>query len=123
MPEDSEVMVLTRLFFANQEPAIYIRDHFPSALLCDDYSEQDLNNFLFQFLRERCKIKLSYTLSEIVPISADSEIARQLKVAADTPLLMCNDTHFDQNNSPVVHSQIYYKDEFIRFHLTRKYTI
>jgi len=119
--EDAEVMSLTRLFYADQQPAIYIEDHFAPALICQEYTEQDLNNFLFEFLGKSCQVKLSYTLSEIIPISADAEIARQLNVAPKTPLLMGHDTHFDLNNTPVVHSWITYKDEFIRFHLTRKY--
>ena len=115
-------MLLTRLFFADKEPAIYIRDHFPTSLLCEDYTDQDLNNFLFEFLGKRCTVKLSYTLSEVVPARAESDIARELKVDLNTPLLMCKDTHYDINNSPVVFSQVYYKDEFIRFNLMRKYS-
>lgn len=121
LPEDSKVMMLTRLFFADQQPAIYIRDFFPESLLCKEYSEEDLKNFLFEFLGKRCQFKLSYTLSEIIPTSADPELARELEIGQNTPLLMGNDTHFDLNNRPLVHSQIYYKDQFIRFHLTRKY--
>lgn len=122
LKDHAEIMILTRLFYADQEPAIYIRDYFPESLICKEYSEQDLNNFLFEFLGKDCRMKLSYTLSEIIPTSADSAIARELKIEQATPLLMGNDTHFDLNNSPVVHSQVYYKDQFIRFHLTRKYS-
>jgi GntR family transcriptional regulator len=122
LEEGTETMLLTRIFFADQEPAIYIRDQFPTSLICQDYTDQDLNNFLFEFLGKRCAVKLSYTLSEVIPISADSELAQQLKVELDTPLLMGNDTHFDVNNSPVVHSQVFYKDQFIRFHIMRKYS-
>jgi len=121
LPEDTEVMALSRLFFADQEPAIYIQDYFVPDLICQEYSNQDLKNFLFEFLGRRCQVKLSYTLSEIIPISADEEISRLLKVTPNSPLLKGDDIHFDLNNSPVVHSQITYKDEFIRFHLTRKY--
>jgi GntR family transcriptional regulator len=122
LKDHAEVMILTRLFYADQQPAIYIRDYFSESLICKEYSEQDLNNFLFEFLGKDCRVKLSYTLSEVIPTSADTEIARELKVEQGTPLLMGNDTHFDLNNSPVVHSQVYYKDQFIRFHLTRKYS-
>ena len=122
LKNQAQVLVLTRLFYADQQPAIYIRDYFSEALICKEYSEQDLNNFLFEFLGKDCRVKLSYTLSEVIPTSADAAIARELKVEQGTPLLMGNDTHFDLNNSPVVHSQVYYKDQFIRFHLTRKYS-
>ena len=122
LTENTETTLLTRLFYADKQPAILIRDHIPNSLICEGYSEEDLNNFLFEFLGKRCNVKLSYSLSEIVPTSADSEIAKYLNVEKDTPLLMCNDTHFNENNSPVVFSQVFYKDEFIRFNLMRKYS-
>jgi GntR family transcriptional regulator len=117
-----EQMVLTRLFLADSKPAIYIRDHFSSSLICAEYSEDDLNNFLFDFLGKSCNIKLSYSLSEIVPTIADTEISKQLNVAESAPLMKCQDTHFNKNNMPIVFSEVYYKDEFIRFHLMRKYS-
>lgn len=122
LADGAEVMVLTRLFYADQQPAIFIRDYFSESLLCEEHSEEDLNNFLFKFLAERCRVELSYTLSEVIPTTADSKIARELQIEEETPLLVCNDTHFDLNNQPVVHSRICYKDQFIRFHLTRKYS-
>ena len=42
LPEDTEIILLTRLFYADQEPAIFIRDHIPTSLICDDYSDEDL---------------------------------------------------------------------------------
>lgn len=122
MSDEEEQMVLTRLFLADNKPAIYIRDHFPSSLICAEYSEDDLNNFLFEFIGNRCHIKLSYTLSEIVPTNADPEIASELNIPVSAPLMKCNDTHFNEDNMPIVFSEVYYKDEFIRFHLMRKYS-
>ena len=122
IPDDSEVLALERLFFADDQPAIYIRDYISTGLVSEDYSEKDLTNFLFDFLKNRCSIELIYCLSEIIPTIADADIARELKVEEHIPMLMCSDTHFSVDNLPVVYSQIYYKDEIIRFNLMRKYS-
>ena len=122
IPDNSEILALERLFFADDQPAIYLRDYISTNLVCEDYSTKDLTNFLFDFLRNSCSIELIYTLSEIIPTIVDADIARELKVEEHTPMLMCSDTHFSVDNCPVVLSQVYYKDEIIRFNLIRKYS-
>lgn len=122
LSDNSEVLVLERLFFADDQPAIYLRDHISTNLVGENYSTKNLENFLFEFLRDHCSIKLLYGLSEIIPTIADENIARELKVEKHKPMLMCCDTHFSEDNRPVVFSQVYYKDEIIRFSLKRKYS-
>lgn len=115
VPLRTEVMLLKRVFLANDKPAIYVIDHLPLKMLCHDFTEDDLKYFLFQFLEKYCNIKVKYTLSTLNPINADQTISQVLNIPIGSALLMCNDRHYCEENQLRVLSTVFYKDEIIRF--------
>lgn len=121
IPVNSDVLVLRRVYLADNEPAIFIIDKLATALICNDYETKDLKKFLFHFLRDHCDVYLSYTLSTMIPMIANKEIAHLLKINPGTAVLQCEDTHYDTENRPVMHSTLYYSDEKLRFTVMRRF--
>lgn len=121
IPIDSEVLVVRRVYLADDEPAIYLIDKLSSDLICDDYEAKDLEKLLFHFLRDQCGVQLSYTLSNMIPALANKEVSGLLKIDQGAALLQCEDTHYDTENRPIIHSTLFYSDEKLRFNVMRRY--
>ena len=120
IPIGSRILMLNRLYLADEEPAMFLIERFPTSILCDTYQPSELQQMLYHFLPNRCNVHLKYTLSELVPTIAGKEIADYLNVNPESALLRCNEIHFDENNIPIADSTIFYKDELIRFSILRK---
>lgn len=121
IPPQSDVLVVRRVYLADGEPAIYLVDQISSQLVSEPYQAADLEKLLFHFLRDQCGVSLGYTLSNLIPSRADQEIAGLLQIDPGTALLKCQDTHYDRENQPVVHSTLYYSDQKLRFSVMRRY--
>jgi GntR family transcriptional regulator len=121
IPVDAPTLVLERVYLADNEPAIYLIDRISAGLIRNAYESKDLKKFLFHFLRDHCDVYLSYTLSNLIPCIASKEIADMLKINEGTAVLHCEDTHYDMENRPVMHSTLYYSDEKLRFTVMRSF--
>lgn len=121
LPTDSKILIVRRIYLADNEPAIYLIDRLPMDLITVPYETKDLEKLLFHFLRETCGIRLSYTLSNLVPSLATPEITKLLNLKPGSALLRCEDTHFDTENRPVIKTTLHYSDEKIRFNVMRRY--
>jgi GntR family transcriptional regulator len=82
-----------------------------------------LRNFtggsLYDFLRQRCGVSLSYSSLVIAAVAADTPRARRLKVHKGTPLLLLREPHFDLAGRPVMFTVNYHNSELVQFTLTR----
>lgn len=120
IPVRSDVLVVRRVFLADDEPAVFLVDRLSNDILTVAYETEDLEKLLFHVLPDRCGVHLSYTLSNLIPSVATEEVADLLKINPGTPLLRCNDTHYDTENRPIVYSTVYYSDKKLRFSVMRK---
>ena len=120
IPVHSDVLVVRRVFLADDEPALFLVDRLSTDLLTVPYVTEDLEKLLFHVLPDRCGVHLSYTLSNLVPSLATDRVADLLKINPGTPLLQCNDIHYDTENRPIVYSTLYYSHNKLRFSVIRK---
>ena len=109
-----------KLFLGNGEPAIYCLDVFPRDIISTKtYPSDELKKPIFNFLETHCNQKIYYFLAELVPQTAGKEIERLLNIGYGEPLLLFKEVGFTDKNRPILKSNVYYKDEFIRFSLIR----
>ena len=113
------VLVIEKLFLEDDEPVVLTRNRIPEAFLDDDV-EDDAQEPLFAFIEAHCDRKLSYYLSEIVPVVLDAAQADLLGVDEGTPALCFEEIGFDQDNTPIVRSTSYFRDDLLRFRLIRR---
>ncbi len=114
------VLALCKVFLASGQPAIYVVEYLPTALIQEPYQLTELEQPLFKFLERRCQAPVDYILSEIMPSRADEEIARLLDVELGSPLLKFAEVFYSRKNAPLGLATIYFRDPLIRFHALRK---
>lgn len=116
---DDEVLVIEKLFLENRTPVVLTRNRIPAVLLDETQGKRD-DLPIYEFLEEYCDRRLSYYVSEIVPVAFDADQAEKLGVEKGTLGLSFVEVGFDQNNEPVVHATSYFRDDLLRFRLIRR---
>jgi GntR family transcriptional regulator len=119
LDEGDEVLVIEKVFLENSTPVVLTRNRIPAALLLgSDRKRKDLP--IYEYLEEYCDRRLSYYLSEIVPVSLDADQAAKLGVKEGTLGLSFVEVGYDQNNEAIVHATSYFRDDLLRFRLIRR---
>lgn len=119
LPE-TQALVIRKLFLANDEPAIYCFDFIPQHLITQSYEKDELQQPVFDFMKNRCGQETFQNLAEIIPSIAGPELAELLGVEPGQPLLRIDEIGYNENGSPVLFTRAFYKDQFIRFSVLRK---
>jgi GntR family transcriptional regulator len=119
LPE-TPVMLLRKVFCADGQPAIYVHEELPVALLPAVYEPNELAQSLFYFLERQCQLELYYVLSEIMPSLAEGDAAEILEVPEGSAQLKFVEVFFDTNNQPLVMATVLFREPLIRFHALRK---
>jgi GntR family transcriptional regulator len=119
--EDDDVLVVEKLFLEDSTPVVLARNRIPTALL-DGSPDKNTELPVYEYLEKYCDRRLSYYVSEIVPVAFDAEQAKKLGVAKGTVGLSFIEVGFDQNNEPVVHATSYFRDDLLRFRMIRRKT-
>lgn len=105
---------------ANSQPAIYCLDFIPHYLIIQTYAESELQQPIFDFMKQRCGQSTIQNLAEIIPAVASEELATLLNMEPGQPLLRIDEVGYNEDGSPVIFTRAYYKDQFIRFSVLRK---
>ena len=113
------VLRMEKLFLEDDDPVVLTLNRIPAAYLGDDVDD-DAGEPLFAFIEAHCDRKLSYYLSEIVPVVLDADKAELLGADVGTPALCFEEIGFDQDNAPIVRSTSYFRDDLLRFRLIRR---
>ena len=117
-----EVLLIEKLFLEDDRPVVLTVNRIPMEIVTDAEYEQDSAIPVYEFLEEHCGRTLNYYLSEIVPVSVDSEQAERLDVDPDTLAVAFDEVGFDLDNEPVVRATSYFRDDLLRFRLIRRRT-
>jgi GntR family transcriptional regulator len=116
-----EVLVIEKVFLEDSTPVVLTRNRIPATLLDDTTAKRD-DLPIYEYLEEYCDRRLSYYVSEIVPVAFDAELAAKLDVDPGTIGLSFIEVGFDQNNDAVVQATSYFRDDLLRFRLIRRKT-
>ncbi|MCP4423651.1 MAG: GntR family transcriptional regulator [Chloroflexi bacterium] len=118
-PED-EVLVVKKLFLADDQPVISAHNRIATALFAEPYTDQDFRTPVYLFLERNGRNRLAYYLSEIVPIIAGPELAETLHIQPNTALLSFSEIGYDVDNKPIIKSTSCFRDDLIRLRLIRR---
>ena len=120
LPEGAEVVRVTKLFLADDEPVILAFNHVPHHLIVQPYTQDDFHKPIYQFLWDFCEQHLTYYLSEIVPALATPDLQQPLHLRQERPLLSFEEVGFNDDNQPVLKAISYFRDDLLRFRLIRR---
>lgn len=105
---------------ADGEPAIYSEDVLKKTLVKKDYTEEQSQVIVFQFLKQFCDAEAYLDLTELHPMAADEHLSNILHVKEGTPLLNMEEVDYDIEGSPLFYSRQYFVDGFFRHTVLRK---
>ncbi len=115
------MVVVKKLFLADENPVILSINHIPARLITDSYTPTDFSLPIYRFLSHFCQQHLSYYLSEIVPLVAPDWLADTLHLARrPAAVLSFKEIGYNQDNQPVVKAFSYFRDDLLRLRLIRR---
>jgi len=117
---EAPVIQMTKLIFADGQPAIYVHEEVPVSLIPTPYDPAEMEKSLFYFLERHCKLELNYVLSEIIPSLAEGPAAVHLNVPPGSAELKFVEVFFGEKDQPFVLATILFREPLIRFHALRK---
>jgi GntR family transcriptional regulator len=118
----AEVIAVANLFLADERPVIDCLDVIPGHLVRAAYAPEELHGPIYTFLGRRCQQQVSYNITEVRPVVAGEELAKQLGCRAGAPLHYFDEIGFNAEHTPILYSQEYYLPDAFRFHIVRKLT-
>ena len=114
------ILSLTRLFRADEIPAILTHSSVPLTLLRTPAEEIDgslpLSDFVQRYYE---RTEIAYVLFDIDAVTADDETQAALRVPAAQPLLRLSQIFYDNVNQPLFHSLAFCRNDVIRLRLAQ----
>lgn len=120
MEKGDKLLVVEKLFLAEEQPVIYTVNHIPEKLVEQPYTNDDFLTPVYRFLLEFCRQPLAYYLSEIVPVKTDAALSRLLKVPAQTALISFEEIGYNEDNQPILRTHSHFRDDLLRLRLIRR---
>lgn len=115
-----QVWELERVYLADGEPVIYLRDYLPSVI---NGAKVDLGSFerdMLSFLEEQCGVRLEYTITFVEPVLPDETIKKKLSIATGTPILLTKQIAYTDDGTPSLYTEGYQRTDKLSFHIVRR---
>lgn len=107
-----------RVRTADGEPVVYCIDRIPVGVLgegMDKFPES-----LFGYLEERYNVRITYAVSDIIPISYHPVASKKLGLGKNHAILLLEQVHYDQEDRAILYSSNFFKPDKFRFYVLRK---
>ena len=121
LAEGAEVISVDRVVYADGLPTIYCTDTIDQRLvLKNDYSLENLQKPIFDFLKNYCGTEVYMDLTEMHAVNADDILAEILDVPPGTALLHLNERGYSFEGRLVLYSSEYYREGILKHTILRK---
>ena len=120
IPEDTEVLRVSRVCTANDKPAIYCEDILEKKLIKEAYTLKDFEAPIFHFLKKCCYIEAYMDLTQLHAVLSDEKVSSALEIKIGTPLLNMEEVDYDIDGNIVFYSSQYFMDEYFEQTVLRK---
>lgn len=117
-PHD-EGLLTEKLFFADGQLAIYIRDLVPWEEIARP-PRAKLSASLFDFSARHCREAIEHAIVEIEPAVKRDEATTKLAIGTGEPFARLHERHFALDGRPIAYSVVDVDDKFIRFEVFRR---
>ena len=114
------ILLVEKLFLEDETPVVLTVNRIPVVNLTTPPPTGDEDIPVYAYLDAHCDRKLTYYLSEIIPVVLDTDQAGRLDVEPGTPAMSFDEVGYDKNNEPIVRATSFFRDDLLRFRLIRK---
>ncbi|WP_026692430.1 GntR family transcriptional regulator [Peribacillus kribbensis] len=118
LDSDQTLSVIERVRTANGDPVVYCIDKIPASILEWDLSQKEES--LLDLLEKESANKVTYAIAHIEPIGYHEKISPILNCEPETALLVLKQTHYNEQDQPILYSVNYFKADKFSFHVLRK---
>jgi DNA-binding GntR family transcriptional regulator len=120
LAEGETVTIIQKLFVEDANPIIFMENQIPTRICDGTYSTADYCRPVFELLEDRCRHRLNYYLSEIVPVSANKNLSQTLAIPIRKPLISLEEIGYNDENEPILWARSFFRDDLLRFRLIRR---
>lgn len=119
MAADEPVLLLTRLFYADDIPAILTHSLVPLAMLLVPVDQVDGSLLLNEFVHRYYRGEVAYVIFDIEATLPAEATCAALNLGGDQPLLRLSQVFYTKVNQPVFYSTAFCNDKIIRLRLAQ----
>jgi GntR family transcriptional regulator len=116
---DVEYLVMQKLYFADGDLAIYVRDLLPWTDLKSEPEAQPPPS-LFEFSTRYCRSPIDHAVVKLAPMVKREAETTKLETDVGEPFMRLYERHYSSNGDPIAFSVIDADDKFIRFEVFRR---
>lgn len=118
--KDDEIYRIERVRTADGVPVLFCIDRIPVKYMGEDFRLE--RESLFDCLQQDLGIYISYAVSDIIPIKAETAgVYKKLHMSSRSEvLLLLDQLHYDDRDVPVLYSSNFFSPEKFRFYIVRK---
>ncbi|HEY2771349.1 MAG TPA: GntR family transcriptional regulator [Solirubrobacteraceae bacterium] len=116
---EGDCLLTNKLFFADGELAIYVRDLVPWEEVAK-VPRGKLSPSLFEFSSKHFREAIDHAIVEIEPAVKRDQSTTELTVAIGEPFARLHEHHFSHDGRAIAHSVIDVDDKFVRFEVFRR---
>ncbi|SMB98749.1 transcriptional regulator, GntR family [Thermanaeromonas toyohensis ToBE] len=109
---------IERVRTADGIPVVYCIDRLPESIIGPTLPQ--VEESLFDFLESFCNVRITHALAEIIPLKHETVAEKKLKFKKGDILLLLEQVHFDESNTPILYSSNYFNATKFRFYVVRK---
>jgi len=117
--DNEHVVFRRRIFQADNQPAIYIRDYFRYSLIPNIKGIPKISGDTIDYIEKNSNKRIIYMFNEIFAINADHELTEALKIINSDPLLLLKYQFLDESSEPLIFADVFYNTKIIKFNLLR----
>ena len=108
--EGESVLHIRKIFTANKLPAIYSINDISLDIAVPPIDQEKIKGPIFPFLEEVYGFLPTYSVTDVYPVVATTELTDLLKVEPLSPLLLFKDVFYNSENEPILYGQNYFTD-------------
>ncbi len=117
---NSPLLHISRTRTANKKPVIQAEEYISTAILNPKVLAARRADWSLYTLLQEIGKPVTTALCKVKAISADKQLARQLRIPVRSPLLLLRQTHFSEDNKPILYCENYHDSSIIEFQLLRR---
>ncbi|QHT61511.1 GntR family transcriptional regulator [Paenibacillus lycopersici] len=119
LQSEENVVILERSRTADGNKVAFYYNIFPQSLVAG-HIDGEFTGAIFDFLRNKIGIHITYAITEICAVSLDSPLDRTAIELLGPDILLLKQLHYDEHDKPVFYSLDYLKSSFFKLIVRRE---
>lgn len=118
-----ELLLLTRLFFADNKPAILARNLIPAILFREEIGQVDGQLHIHEIISRYCHQKIAFAITEIRSVLVAEEVSKMLEKELGNTVLELRVAFYSRENVPLAMGTNHFNDQILRLGLVQAWSL